>query len=104
MGAALHRRCLAEFVGTFFLIIIGCGAIVVGGQADGLTHEGVAIVWGLIVLTMIYAIGDISGCHINPAVTIAFVTVGRFPVSGAIAYIPAQVAGAVCAAVCLRMV
>lgn len=101
MKTPLLRRCLAEFLGTFFLLVIGCGVVVVGGQEDALTHEGIAITWGLIVMVLIYAIGDLSGCHINPAVTIAFTAAGRFPVREAVPYVVAQYAGATAGAAAL---
>lgn len=104
MQAPLVRRCLAEFLATFFLLIIGCGVVVVGGQTEPLTHEGIAIVWGLIVMVLIYAVGDISGCHINPAVTIAFAAARRFPFSEVLPYVLAQFAGATAAAFALRAV
>jgi len=94
MNAPLFRRCLAELVATAFLIIIGCGVVVVGGQTDPLTHEGIAIVWGLIVMVLVYSVGDVSGCHINPAVTIAFAAAGRFPAREVVPYVLMQFAGA----------
>lgn len=101
MKTPLIQRCLAEFLGTFFLLIIGCGVVVVGGQADALTHEGIAITWGLIVMVLIYAIGDVSGCHINPAVTIAFTAAGRFPIRESVPYVASQYAGATAGAAAL---
>ena len=104
MTLPLSRRCVAELVGTYFLVLIGCGVVVVGGMNEALTHEGIAIVWGLIVMVLIYAIGDLSGCHINPAVTIAFAAAGRFPKAEVLPYVVAQSAGAIIAASSLRMV
>lgn len=98
MKAPLIRRTAAEFVGTFCLVLIGCGAMAVDARTGALTHVGVAIVWGLVVLTMIYAIGDISGAHINPAVSFAFASAGRLKVLDALAYAAAQSAGAIAAA------
>jgi len=76
----------------------------VDGQTGALTHVGVATVWGLIVMTMIYAIGDLSGAHLNPAVSIAFASVGRLPVKDAIAYSFAQIVGATLAAFSIKAV
>ncbi|PHQ34847.1 aquaporin [Rhodopirellula bahusiensis] len=104
MQLSLTRRCVCEVIGTYCLVLIGCGAMVVDNQTGMLTHVGVATVWGLIVMTMIYSIGDLSGAHMNPAVSIAFASVGRLPVVDAAAYIVAQCAGALLAAGSLGMV
>ena len=70
----------AEAIGTFALVFIGCGAVVVDHTSNGaLTHGGVSACFGLVVMTMIYATGHISGAHFNPAVTFAFAAVHRFP-------------------------
>ena len=90
----LNQRCLAEFVCTFCLVVIGCGAMVVNAKTELLTHVGVATVWGLIVMVMIYAVGRVSGAHMNPAVTIAFTVIGKMPVKDTAAYIMMQCAGA----------
>ena len=76
--------------------------MIVEAQTGVLTHVGVATVWGLIVLTMIYSIGDLSGAHMNPAVSIAFASLGRLPVRDAIAYTGSQIMGATLAALSLR--
>jgi len=104
MPASLSRRCLAEFISTFCLVLMGCGAMAVDSRTGSLTHVGVATVWGLVVLVMIYAVGSISGAHMNPAVTIAFAVQRRMPVRDAVVYIPAQCAGALCAALAIRSV
>jgi len=104
MEISLLRRCLCEFIGTFCLVLLGCGAMVVQSQTGELTHPGVAISWGLVVLTMIYATGDISGAHINPAVSVAFAAVGRLPAIDAAAYTVAQCLGATFAALALAAV
>ena len=96
------RRCVAELLGTFILIVCGCGACVVNDQTGALTHPGIALVWGLVVLALIYALGDLSGCHINPAVTFGFAVSGRFPWREVVPYVAAQVVGAFAAAVLLK--
>ena len=104
MRSPLYLRMLAEFLSTFCLILIGCGAMVVNFQTEALTHVGVATAWGLIVMVMIYAVGGISGAHMNPAVTIAFTACGRLPIKDAIAYIPSQCGGAMAGAAAIMAV
>lgn len=104
MLLSLPRRCVCEFIGTYCLVLIGCGAIAVEVQTGLLTHVGVATVWGLIVMTMIYSIGDLSGAHLNPAVSMAFASVGRFPLGDAVAYSIVQCAGAIAGALSIRTV
>ena len=71
---------LAEAVGTFAMVFSGCGAIVIDSQTGGtITHVGVALVFGVVIMAMIYAVGHISGAHFNPAVTLAFASARRFP-------------------------
>jgi aquaporin Z len=92
------RKVAAEFLGTFSLVFAGTGAIVVNGVSHGaLGHAGIAITFGLIVLAMIYTVGDVSGAHLNPAVTTAFAVAGRFSWIEVPGYIIAQVAGALLA-------
>jgi aquaporin Z len=91
------KRCMAEFFGTFWLVFGGCGSAVLAAAfpALGIGFVGVALAFGLTVLTMAYAIGHISGCHLNPAVTIGLVTGKRFPVRDLLPYVIAQVFGAI---------
>jgi len=92
---SLGKRCGAEFFGTFWLVFGGCGAAVLDAAFPqlGIGFAGVALAFGLTLLTMAYAIGHISGCHINPAVSVGLWAGGRFPVSELIPYIIAQVLG-----------
>jgi aquaporin Z len=95
----LSKRVVAEFIGTFWLVFGGCGAAVLacGFPKVGIGLLGVSFAFGLTVLTMAYAIGHISGCHLNPAVTIGLVAGGRFPAKEIPHYVAGQVAGAVLA-------
>jgi MIP family channel proteins len=98
----LARRALAEGFAAFALVFAGCGAIVADAQYDGaLGVVGVALVFGLVIMVMVYATGHLSGAHINPAVTIAFALSRHFPGREAASYIAAQVAGALLAALAL---
>ena len=99
-----RNRYIAEAIGTFALVFAGCGAIVVNDQFGGaLGHAGVCLVFGLVVMAMIYSIGNISGAHLNPAVTLGFRFAGRLDNRAVLPYIGSQVAGAVAAAALLRM-
>ena len=102
----LTNRLAAEFLGTFWLVLGGCGSAVLAAAFPnvGIGLLGVALAFGLTVLTMAFAIGHISGCHLNPAVTIGLVVGGRFKSSEAIPYIIAQVIGAVVAAALLYLI
>ena len=98
------NKYAAEFIGTFALVFAGTGAIVIDDVTGGtVSHVGVALTFGLIVLAMIYAIGDVSGAHLNPAVTLAFFAARRFPGSSIAPYIGCQLAGAGLASVTLRL-
>lgn len=89
------KKSVAEITGTFALVFCGTGAIVIDKETGGaVSHIGIAVTFGLVVMSMIYALGDISGAHINPAVSIAFVIAGRLPVERLPVYIISQVAGA----------
>ena len=92
------QRYFAEFLGTFILILAGCGAVAVSSLKGEPQFVGIAIAWGLTVMALIFTIGDISGCHINPAVTIAFWVARRFSTLDVIPYILAQCLGATAAA------
>ena len=95
----LIRRAGAEGIGVFTLVFAGCGAIVTEAQhPDSLGTVGIALVFGLVVMAMVYATGHLSGAHLNPAVTVAFVLTRHFPRTEALAYLVAQVAGALAAA------
>lgn len=92
---SLLKRCTAETLGTFWLVFGGCGSAIFAAAYPelGIGFAGVALAFGLTLLTMCYAIGNISGCHINPAVTLGLIAGGRFPARDAIPYIIAQVIG-----------
>ena len=95
----LMKRVSAEFLGTFWLVFGGCGAAVLaaGFPQLGIGFAGVALAFGLTLMTMAFAIGHISGCHLNPAVTIGLAVAKRFPWSNVLAYIAVQVLGAIVA-------
>ncbi len=98
-----RRKLAAEFFGTYILVFAGTGAIVVNQVREGaITHVGIALTFGLIVLALIYALGDISGCHLNPAVTIGFFVAKRFPLECVLPYIASQCCGAIAASGTLR--
>ncbi len=98
------KRYVAEFIGTFALVFAGTGAIIINDVSGGLiTHVGIAATFGLVVMAMIYTLGDISGAHINPAVTFGFWLAGRFPRNKVLPYILSQIAGAMLASSALRL-
>jgi MIP family channel proteins len=98
------RRLAAESFGTFALVFAGTGAIVVNDVSNGtVSHVGIALTFGLIVLAMIYAVGDVSGAHLNPAVTLGFFAARRFPGRSVLPYVASQCAGAFLASLCLRL-
>lgn len=99
----MQKKLLSEFLGTFSLIFAGTGAIVINNATGSVTHAGIALTFGLIVLAMIYAFGDVSGAHMNPAVTTAFALARRFPWSEVPGYVVAQLAGAFAASGLLRV-
>ncbi len=109
METKISTKFIAELIGTFALVLFGCGAAVVSGantagSLSGLGLLGIAFAFGLSVVVMAYAIGSISGCHINPAITIAMFVAGKIKISDTIAYIVAQMIGAVLAALVLKCI
>ena len=102
----LSKRLTAEFVGTLWLVLGGCGSAVLAAAFPGLGigFVGVALAFGLTVLTMAFAIGHVSGCHLNPAVSVGLTVAGRFPATELVQYIVAQVLGAVAGAAILFVI
>ena len=97
------KKIWAEFIGTFSLVFAGTGAIVINEISGGtVSHVGIALTFGLIVLAMVYTLGDISGAHINPAVTIGFFAARRLPAQQVLPYAASQCAGAFAASFVLR--
>lgn len=97
------RKYIAEAVGTFSLVFCGTGAIIINQETGGtVTHAGIAITFGLIVMVMIYALGGISGAHLNPAVSIAFAFAQRFPLKQLLPYVISQCIGAMLASLVLK--
>ncbi|HEV2714381.1 MAG TPA: aquaporin [Terriglobales bacterium] len=89
------KKLAAEFIGTFGLVFAGTGAVIINEVSGGaVTHVGVALTFGLVVLAMIYSVGDISGAHLNPAVSIGFFAARRFPIRDLIPYVVSQCGGA----------
>ncbi|HSW02491.1 MAG TPA: aquaporin Z [Sedimentisphaerales bacterium] len=103
---ALNKRLMAETIGTFWLVFGGCGSAVLAAAFPevGIGLLGVSLAFGLTVLTMAYAIGHVSGCHLNPAVTVGLASGRRFPWSEVVPYMIAQVIGAVIAAAVLYVI
>jgi aquaporin Z len=103
---SMQRRTAAEFLGTFWLVFGGCGSAVLAAAFPqvGIGLLGVSLAFGLTVLTMAYSIGHISGCHLNPAVTLGLAAGGRFPAKDIAPYVAAQVAGALVAAALLYLI
>jgi aquaporin Z len=98
------KKTMAELVGTFALVFAGTGAVIVDETTGGaVTHVGVALTFGLVVMAMIYTVGDVSGAHLNPAVTLGFWAARRFPASSILPYLSGQIAGALLASGLLRV-
>src|ERR1700751_5818616 len=100
------KKYIAEIIGTFWLTFAGCGSAVIAAAFPqvGIGLVGVSLAFGLSVVTMAYAIGHISGCHLNPAVTVGLAAGGRFPAGQIIPYIVAEVVGAIVAAAVLYVI
>lgn len=96
------KKPIAEFIGTFTLVLFGCGSAVIAGADIGLT--GISFAFGLALIGMAYGIGPVSGCHINPAVSLGAVAAGRMTIAEAIPYMIAQVAGAIVGALVLLLI
>jgi aquaporin Z len=96
------KKYVAEFIGTFTLVLFGCGTAVVSGVAVG--HLGIAFAFGFALIAMAYGIGPVSGCHINPAVSLGVFTAGRMNVKDLVGYIVGQVLGGIAAAAVLRVI
>lgn len=97
------RKYAAEAIGTFILVFCGTGAIIINQETNGgVGHVGIAITFGLVVMSLIYTLGDISGAHLNPAVSIAFTVAKRFPAKQLFPYIFSQLTGAIMASLVLR--
>ena len=100
----LRQKLAAEFVGTFALVFAGTGAIIINDLTAGtITHVGVAITFGLVVLTMVYTLGDVSGAHLNPAVTYGFYIARQFKGKNVLPYVSSQLFGAMVASLCLKL-
>lgn len=102
----MGRRLVAEFIGTFWLVFTGCGSAIIAGTFPevGIGLLGVAFAFGLSVLTMAYAVGPISGCHLNPAVSVGLAIGGRFPARELVPYILSQLVGAIFASIVLYLI
>jgi aquaporin Z len=101
------QKPIAEFIGTFTLVFLGCGAAVIGGMGAGPTAIdvlGIAFAFGLAIVAMAYGIGPISGCHVNPAVSFGVFVAGRMTASDLISYVVAQIAGAIVGAIALYII
>ena len=100
------KKCIAEFIGTFTLVLVGCGtAMLVGCDAvNGCGYILTAFAFGLVIVGMAYCVGNVSGCHINPAVSLACLISGRMGISDFIFYVISQVLGAISGAACLKII
>lgn len=101
------KKAIAEFIGTFALVLIGCGAVAISGlgsEQSAIAIFGIAAAFGLTIVAMAYGIGQVSGCHINPAVSLGVLVAGRMTTSDFITYVIAQVLGAIAGAVVLYLI
>jgi aquaporin Z len=101
------KKAIAEFIGTFALVLFGCGTAVIAGMGSGATSVdilGIAMAFGLAIVAMAYGIGQVSGCHFNPAVSFGVLVAGRMTVSDFVTYVIAQVLGAIAGAVVLYLI
>jgi len=98
----MRSRLLGEFIGTFILVFVGTGAIIVNDMTKALGHVGVAMTFGLVVMVLVYALSHVSGAHLNPAVTVALAASKDFPAKDVLPYCAAQLAGAAAASGVLR--
>ena len=97
------KKYISEFLGTFCLVFAGTGAIVINQTSGGvISHAGIALTFGLVVMAMIYTFGDISGAHLNPAVTLGFVAARRMKMAEGVPYIASQIGGAIAASATMR--
>ena len=107
LGGSIMKKAIAEFIGTFALVLFGCGTAVVAGMGTGATSIdilGIATAFGLAIVAMAYGIGQVSGCHINPAVSFGVLVAGRMTTQDFITYVIAQVLGAIAGAVVLYLI
>jgi aquaporin Z len=102
MKITLTQKFIAEFFGTFVLVLMGCGSAVLAGDKVGFL--GIAFAFGLSVVSMAYAVGHVSGCHLNPAITVSLLSTGKISGKDALAYIIAQIAGAIVGAGILYLI
>jgi aquaporin Z len=101
------KKAIAEFIGTFALVLVGCGAVAISGlgsEQSAIAIFGIAAAFGLTIVAMAYGIGQVSGCHINPAVSLGVLVAGRMTTSDFITYVIAQVLGAIAGAVVLYLI
>ena len=100
------KKCIAEFIGTFTLVLVGCGtAMLVGCKSDtGCGYILTAFAFGLVIVGMAYTVGNVSGCHINPAVSLAVLISGRMSITDFIFYVISQCLGAISGAACLKII
>lgn len=100
------KKCIAEFIGTFTLVLVGCGTAMLVGcdSVNGCGYILTAFAFGLVIVGMAYTVGNVSGCHINPAVSLAVLISGRMSVTDFIFYVISQVLGAISGAACLKII